>query len=67
MSDPTALITLRTGETVPRILVRATFISLQKLFTDDPVAFLELVAVCQDRHHVVFGSRGRSWGTGIGS
>lgn len=58
MSDPDDLITLRTGKQVPRPLVRTTFLTLDRLFNDDPVPFYELAACCKDRTHVLFGNCG---------
>lgn len=52
-------VTLRTGDSVPAVLVKPTCMSLQALRERQPIAFYELVEACRDRNHVLFGNAGK--------
>lgn len=41
---------------VPDVLIASTMIALRKLLADQPIAFYELVMLCRDRNHVLFGN-----------
>ena len=51
-------VTLKNGSTEVDVLVVATTLSLQSLMEDNPIAFYELVMLCRDRTHQLFGSVG---------
>jgi hypothetical protein len=49
---------LRNGDEVPAVVVTTTMLSLQKLLAEQPIAFFELVEVCRDPLHKLFGNTG---------
>ena len=46
---------LRNGKEAPDILVNTTMLALSTLLSQQPVAFYELVEVCRNKDHVIFG------------
>jgi hypothetical protein len=55
-SDSPETVTLKNGSVQFKPLVIGTMITLSHLLEDEPIAFLELVEVCKDREHQVFGN-----------
>lgn len=49
-------ITLKNGSTEALGLVAATMLVLGSLFDDDPATFYELVMLCRDSGHALFGN-----------
>lgn len=49
-------VTLRTGTEALDVLVRTTLLALGKVLETDPVAFLELVSLCRDPEHEMWGN-----------
>lgn len=49
-----AVTTLRTGVEMPTILVRTTYLNLELLMTQNPIAFFELVTLARDPEHQLF-------------
>ncbi|MFF9786335.1 hypothetical protein [Streptomyces nigrescens] len=56
MNDPTALVTLRTGVEVPRILIGTVGVTLGRLRENQPIALYELAKLAQDPDHQLFGN-----------
>ncbi len=52
------LVTLKNGETMPRLMVSVMMISLQDLIAQHPMAFYELVMSARSREHVLSGTCG---------
>lgn len=48
------LITLRTGATVPEPIYKTTMVNLERLWGDNPIAFIELVSPARDANHQPF-------------
>ncbi len=48
-------VTLRNGKEVPEPMIATTMLALCTLAESDFIAFYELVAVCRDKEHVIFG------------
>ena len=53
------VIKLKNGTEEVEPLVRVTMMSLRSLMSVNPVAFYELVELCKDRTHVLFGNTGK--------
>ena len=49
-------VTLKNGTIEFEPLVRATYMSIGQLFNNEPIAFVELVELCKDRDHELFGN-----------
>ena len=45
---------LRNGSVEQAMLVRGTMSSLMRLFSEDPLAFYELVQKCRNKNHAIF-------------
>jgi len=52
------MIKLRTGKEVPEPNVKVVMISLNGLMTSNPIALYELVMLCRDKKHQLFGNTG---------
>jgi hypothetical protein len=48
--------TLKTGAIVPSMMVPVTRMSLDHLLGSNPIAFYELVQLCRDNTHELFGN-----------
>lgn len=46
--------TLRTGAVVPSVLIDVIGLTLDDLFSSDPIAFYELVQLCRNPGHEIF-------------
>ena len=55
----TETVVLKNGAEEAEPLVRVTMMSLQDLMKKDPIGFYELVELCKDRHHKLFGNTGK--------
>lgn len=53
-SDP-QLVKLRNGSEEPKPLVNIVLFSLERLFKEQPIHFYELVQLCRDGCHALFG------------
>jgi hypothetical protein len=51
----TDVVMLKNGAEVPRSLVAATMLALESLLRDNPMAFYELVELCRDATHQIWG------------
>lgn len=51
-------VTLKTGVELPEAIVATGMLSLEHLIHSNPIAFFELVAVCRDLNHQIFGNAG---------
>lgn len=49
-------VVLKNGATEALSLVSVTMMSINQLFASKPMAFYELVEVCRDRNHKIFGN-----------
>ena len=49
-------VTLKNGTVEVKLIVMATLRSLKSLISTDPGTFYELVMVCRDRDHKLFGN-----------
>lgn len=56
MTDPIPTVALRNGYEHAEPLVRVTQMSLRNLMQEDAIAFYELVALCRDSTHKLFGN-----------
>jgi hypothetical protein len=54
----TAIVELRNGKSAPEPAVKTTMINLQLVAGRDWLAFYELVSVCRDPDHSIFGDCG---------
>lgn len=52
------IVRLKNGAEEPAILVMSTRHSLERIFETEPIAFFELVSLCRDRSHELFGNTG---------
>lgn len=52
-------ISLRNGTTAPNVLVRTTYLCLQRLLDTDPIAFYEFSVACRDESRVLSGRTGQ--------
>src|SRR3989338_5617614 len=50
------LVKLKNGSEEAEPLVRVTMMSLQHLMGENPIAFYELVELCKNRNHKMFGN-----------
>lgn len=50
------IVTLRNGQTALEPMVSVTFLSLKTLLENDPISFFELVEICRDPSHEMFGN-----------
>ena len=51
----TDTVTLRTGAVVPAVMISVVRISLEELMRTEPISFYELVCLCRDPGHTLFG------------
>ncbi len=51
-------VVLKNGATEAVFLVNFTMMSINKLLSSNPMAFYELVEVCRDKKHKIFGTLG---------
>lgn len=56
IETPMPTVMLRNGYEHAEPLVRVTLMSLRSLMEENPVAFYELVALCRDSTHKLFGN-----------
>ena len=58
----TNLVILKNGESLPEPVINSALMSLKKLLSNDPIGFYELVALCRDESHKLFGNYAASLG-----
>lgn len=58
MTQEIAVLKLKNGTEEAAPLVRVTMMALRSLMQDHPIAFFELVTLCRDRNHTLFGNTG---------
>ena len=58
MTSEPSMIRLRNGTELAEPALRATMINLSDFFQREPIAFYELVCMCQDGMHHPFGNTG---------
>jgi hypothetical protein len=54
----TQTVMLRNGIEEPEVLVKVTMMSMHDLMETNPIAVYELVSLCRDRSHPLFGNTG---------
>ena len=50
------MLKLKNGSEEAASLVKVTMMSVEHLLESKPIAFAELVSLCRDRHHELFGN-----------